>query len=183
MNFEEKLLDSKRIYTGKIINVEEETVQLPDGKNAKREIVRHHGAVALLCITADDKMIFVKQWREPLRKTTLEVPAGKIEPAEEQSPEETAKRELNEEVRLRAERLEQIAVFYTSPGFADEKMFLYHAQGLLPVAQALPQDDDEFLNVYELTLAEAQEQIKAGLICDSKTIMAVWYWMLKLRSV
>ncbi|KRL04659.1 NUDIX hydrolase [Liquorilactobacillus oeni] len=184
MNFEEKVLDSKRIYSGKIINVEKETVLLPDGKNAQREIVRHHGAVALICVTADDKMVFVKQWREPLRKITLEVPAGKIEPSEEKTPCETAKRELNEEVRMQAEKLRQIAVFYTSPGFADEKMYLYFAEGLTPVEQALPQDADEFLNVSELSLEEAEKQIAAGFICDSKTIMSVWYWkLLKLRSV
>ncbi|AUJ30046.1 NUDIX hydrolase [Liquorilactobacillus hordei] len=181
MKYEEELISTKKIYQGKIIRVEEEEVRLPNGEKAKREIVRHHGAVAIMCVTDDDKMIFVKQWREPLQRITLEIPAGKIE-ANEKNPKKTAIRELNEEVRLQPESLDLIADFYTSPGFADERMLMYFAHNLQSVSKELPQDADEFLNTVELTLTEAKEQIDAGLICDSKTIMAVWKWeLLELR--
>ncbi|KRM07676.1 MAG: NUDIX hydrolase [Liquorilactobacillus ghanensis] len=177
MKFAEKLLTTKSIYQGRIINLEEQTVELPNGQTAQREIVRHHGAVALLCLTAaKDKIILVRQWRQPINKTTLEIPAGKIEAAEE--PLVTARRELNEETRLAAKQLEQIAVFYTSPGFADEKMYLYVAHDLRPVKNQLPQDDDEFLELVELTMEETDQAIAAGEICDSKTLMAIWYWKL-----
>jgi ADP-ribose pyrophosphatase len=177
VNFEEKVLTTKSIYHGRIINLEEQTVELPNGQTAQREIVRHHGAVALLCLTAaQDKLILVRQWRQPLSKTTLEIPAGKIEINE--SPSVTAERELNEEVRLTAKRLEKIAVFYTSPGFADEKMYLYLAHDLQPVQKKLPQDADEFLELVELTMEETDQAVEQGEICDSKTLMAVWYWKL-----
>lgn len=178
MRYEEKIVNSRKIYQGKVIDLEEEIVELPNGEQAKREIVRHHGAVAIMCVTAEKKMIFVKQWREPMRKVTLEIPAGKIE-TNEKNPENTAIRELNEEVRLHPGKLDLLADFFTSPGFADEHMFLYYASDLKPVLTKLPQDVDEFLNVVELTLAEAKKEIEAGLICDSKTIMAVWQWELQ----
>ncbi|EJE98345.1 NUDIX hydrolase [Liquorilactobacillus mali] len=181
MKYEEEVISSKEVYRGKIIRVEEEQVKLPNGEKAKREIVRHHGAVAIICVTAENKMIFVKQWREPMQRVTLEIPAGKIE-VNETDPKRTAIRELNEEVRLHPESLELIADFYTSPGFADERMLMYFAHNLQPVSEELPQDADEFLNTVELTLEEAKEKIKSGLICDSKTIMAVWKWeLLELR--
>ncbi|MDN2452485.1 NUDIX hydrolase [Lactobacillus sp. UCMA15818] len=181
MKYEEEVISSKEVYRGKVIRVEEEEVKLPNGEQARREIVRHHGAVAIICLTAENKMIFVEQWREPMQRVTLEIPAGKIE-ANETDPKKTAIRELNEEVRLQSESLELLADFYTSPGFADERMLMYFAHDLQPVSKKLPQDADEFLNTVELTLAEAKEKINAGLICDSKTIMAVWKWeLLELR--
>lgn len=178
MNLEEKIKDVQRLFTGHIINLDIETVELPDGREAKREIVRHHGAVGVVAITAEDKMIFIRQWREPLRKVTLEIPAGKIDPGEEKDPLKTAKREMNEETRYQAEQYELLTSFYSSPGFADELMYLYHASGLTPVANELPQDQDEFLQVEELSAQEVMAAIESGEICDAKTIMAVLYWRL-----
>lgn len=178
VDFREKLLNEKSIYQGKIINVMEETVSLPNGQQAKREIVHHQGAVALLCLTATQpqKIILVEQWRQPMRSLSLEVPAGKIEAGE--APEYTAKRELNEEVRLTAGRIEQLAYFYTSPGFADEQMYLYLMHGLHPVAKKLPQDADEFLKVVELTTQQADQAVASRRICDGKTLLALAYWKL-----
>ena len=121
-------------------------------------------------------MVFIKQWRAPLGQVTLEVPAGKIEPGED--PNVTAVRELNEETRFEADKLEFINTFYTSPGFADEKMYMYHAVNLKPVKDELPQDSDEFLELVELSLPEVEQAIAEGLICDSKTLIAVMYWKL-----
>ncbi|KRM89193.1 NUDIX domain-containing protein [Liquorilactobacillus vini] len=176
MNFDEKLLATKAIYQGRIINVVEETVELPNGQQAQREIVRHQGAVALVCISDEDpqRIILVDQWRQPMRKASLEIPAGKIEAGEQ--PEYTARRELNEEVRLQATSLKKIAFFYTSPGFADEQMTLYLAQGLKPVEKKLPQDADEFLQVEKLSMEQADQAVASGRICDGKTLMGLWYW-------
>ncbi|KRL01408.1 NUDIX hydrolase [Liquorilactobacillus capillatus] len=178
MKLEEKKLETKHIFKGKIIDLDVETVLLPDGQKATREIVRHHGAVGIICLTTDDKLVLVKQWRQPLGKAVLEIPAGKIEPGEKDSLK-TAMRELNEEVRLSADHFEYIASFYTSPGFADEKMFLYLAEGLSPVKHSLPRDNGEFLNIFELSLDQVDEEVKKGTICDSKTLMAIWYWKMK----
>lgn len=174
MKLEEKTLRTEHIFKGKVIDLDVETVILPDGKKATREIVRHHGAVGIICITADEKIILVKQWRQPLKKAVLEIPAGKIDPGED--PLTTAARELNEEVRLSAQNFKYVASFYTSPGFADEKVFLYHAQGMTTVEKKLARDDGEFLNIFELSMEEVDEEIKKGMICDSKTLMAIWYW-------
>lgn len=177
INFKEHVESEHTIYHGAILDLAVEKVRLPNGQPANREIVHHHGAVGLIPLTDDGKIILVKQWREPLRQVTLEIPAGKIEPGE--APLQTAKRELNEEVRMEATHLKQVAQFYTSPGFADEKMTLFCATGLAPVANELPQDDDEFLELVSLTPTEMHRQIATELICDAKTIMALWYWQLK----
>ena len=163
MEFEEKVKKVEHVFDGKIIDLDIETIELPNGKEAKREIIRHQGAVAIIAITDENKMVFIKQWRAPLGKVTLEVPAGKI---------------LNEETRFEADKLEFINTFYTSPGFADEKMYMYHAVNLKPVKDELPQDSDEFLELVELSLPEVEQAIAEGLICDSKTLIAVMYWKL-----
>lgn len=182
MDFKEKFLREKSIYQGRIINVAEEMVMLPNGMQAKREIVHHQGAVALLCLTATkpQKIILVEQWRQPMRSLSLEVPAGKIEAGE--TSEYTAKRELNEEVRLTAGRIEPLAYFYTSPGFADEQMYLYLMHDLQPVTKKLPQDADEFLKVVELTEKQADQAIASRRICDGKTLLAIAYWKLLLAK-
>lgn len=174
MNFEEKVISKKNLYDGAILKLDLETVELPDGRQAKREIVRHQGAVGIVAVTPENKLVLVRQWRAPLGQETLEIPAGKIEPNE--GPQKTAIRELNEETRFQADRLELLTEFYTSPGFADEKMYLYHAVNLKQVAKKLAQDDDEFLQLEELSLKQVQEQIANGTICDAKTLMAIMMW-------
>jgi len=178
MDFEEKVKNVQHIFEGHVINLDMETVELPDGRQAQREIVRHHGAVGVVAVTAADKMVFIRQWRAPLGKETLEIPAGKIEPDEQKSPLETAKREMNEETSYQAQDYELLSTFYSSPGFSDELMYLYHATNLTPVETKLPQDADEFLKIEELSSSEVKQAIENGEICDAKTIMAVLYWNL-----
>lgn len=174
MNLEEKKISNERIYSGAILNLDKEKVECPDGSIAYREIVRHHGAACVLALTDDGKAIFVSQWREPLRQVTLEVPAGKLETGED--PKQAAIRELNEEVRIHPEEIKQVASYYTSPGFADEKMYFFIAKGLKPVEHKRPQDPGEFLRLQYLSLSEAETQIQAGAISDGKTVNAIWYW-------
>lgn len=178
MNFEEKVKETKHLFKGHVIDLDLETVELPNGKNAQREIVRHHGAVGIVALTPADKMIFIRQWRTPLGKETLEIPAGKIEFNESNDPLLTAQREMNEETRYQAQNYELLSTFYSSPGFSNELMYLYHASGLSPVKTKLPQDKDEFLQIEELSSAEIDSAIQNGEICDAKTIMAVLFWKL-----
>lgn len=177
-DFEEKTLKRKELFKGKIIDVYLDDVALPMGGTAKRELVFHPGGVGIIPITKENKMIMVKQFRKPLEKVVLEIPAGKIDPGEGQQPEKTAIRELEEETGYRTENLTYINEMYLSPGFSDEKLYIYAATDLIKVENPRPQDEDEVLELYEVTMDEAKQAIQDGLICDAKTIFAVYYWEL-----
>ncbi|WP_375178940.1 NUDIX domain-containing protein [Enterococcus rotai] len=177
--FEEKTISRKEIFKGKIIDVVLDEVRLPNGETGTRELVFHPGAVAVIPITADHKMIMVKQFRKPMEKILLEIPAGKIDPGEHDHPKETAERELEEETGYRANKFTFVTSMYVSPGFADELLHIYYAEDLEKVPNPRPQDDDEVLELYTLTLDEAKAEIASGLICDAKTIFAVQYWELQ----
>lgn len=168
----EKTIHSKKIFEGKLIRVQVDEVSLPNGDTSTREIVKHPGAVAALAITDEEKLVLVRQFRKPLEKVTLELPAGKLDPGE--NPEMCAHRELAEETGYQAERLQHLVSFYTSPGFADEIIHLYEASQLKG-GEAKP-DQDEFVEVVELTLEEAFAAIATGDICDAKTVSAVYIW-------
>ncbi|MDO3409569.1 NUDIX hydrolase [Saccharibacillus sp. CPCC 101409] len=170
----EKTLGSQPIFDGKIIKVQLDTVELSDGSQAKREIVRHPGAVAVLALRGD-KLLVVEQFRQPLGRTEIEIPAGKLEPGED--PREAAARELEEETGYQAPELIHLSSFYTSPGFADEIIHFYAAENL--TEGTLNPDDDEFLELTEITLDEAFEHIRAGRISDAKTLMAVYAWQIR----
>lgn len=174
--FEEKTINRQEIFKGKIIEVALDEVALPMGGTSYRELVFHPGGVGVLAITAENKIVLVKQFRKPLERVILEIPAGKIETHEGRSPRETGARELEEETGYQAETLEHLASMYLSPGFANELLHLYHAKNLKKVDNPLAQDDDEVLEVYELTLLEAKEKIVTQEICDAKTIYAILYW-------
>lgn len=175
MNFEERVVNKESMYNGAIIDVEKQTVELPDGTTSHRDIVHHADAIGVLAITAENKMILEKQWRAPIAATTIEIPAGKLDKRDTSYRDATI-RELNEEIRVTSDQLEEITGFYSSVGFSDEYMKLYMATGLKPVANQLPRDAGEFLEIQEKTLSEALAMIKSGEIEDAKTIMAIWYW-------
>ena len=151
--FEEKTIKSTPIFDGKVIKVFHEEVELPNGKQSKREIVKHPGAVGIIPITKDKKIVLVEQYRKPLERSIIEIPAGKLEEGE--APEVTALRELEEETGYTAAKLEHIISFYTSPGFADELIHLYIAKDLEKVEEPLSQDEDEFVELMSCTLEEA----------------------------
>jgi ADP-ribose pyrophosphatase len=135
--------------------------------------VKHPGAVAVLAIV-DDKMLVVEQYRKPLEKSQIEIPAGKLDPGED--PLEAAKRELEEETGYRAGSIRHVCSFFTSPGFADEILHLYVAEELVK-GEARP-DEDEFLECDAITLEQAQQYIRERRISDAKTIMAVYAWQI-----
>ncbi|MBM7617830.1 ADP-ribose pyrophosphatase [Weissella uvarum] len=174
-NYRETVLQEDERYAGHIIRVTEQVVALPDGRKAHRDIVYHSGAIAILALTDDGKMILEEQWRAPVQAKTLEIPAGKVDNRDDNYLD-TVQRELNEETRLSADHIEKIAGFYTSIGFSDEYMELYLATGLHPVEHALPQDDDESIDLKYYTLDEMNQLFSAGKLNDAKTLMAYFYW-------
>ncbi len=172
-HLEEKTISSDKKYAGKVIDLYVEEVELPNGQTSMREIVKHPGAVAIIAFTDEGKMLLVQQYRKAIGKVIIEVPAGKIEKGEE--PSVTAKRELEEETGYMCESVHPLASFYTSPGFADEIIHLYIAE---KVSQLETQhlDDDEFIDVLEVTLEEALELVKTQKIHDAKSMYAIQYW-------
>ncbi|HLR08186.1 MAG TPA: NUDIX hydrolase [Bacillota bacterium] len=171
--FEEKTIRTEEIYNGQIINLQVDDVKLPNGATSKRELVKHPGAVAVIPITKDKRIVFVEQYRKPLEKSLIEIPAGKLEKNED--PETTAVRELEEETGYTTDKLSFITSFYTSPGFADELMHIYLADQLHILEHAVPGDDDEFVAVVKLTLEEAKQCVKDKRIHDAKTNYAILY--------
>ena len=176
-SLEEKTIKSEEVFSGKIISLHIEDVELPNGKHSKREIIKHPGAVAILPITNDNKIVMVEQFRKALERTIVEIPAGKLEKGEE--PALCARRELEEETGYECASLEWLISFYTSPGFADEIVHLYVAKGLVKKTDSAALDEDEFVNVEELTLAEAVQYMKDQKIYDAKTAYAVQYLQLQ----
>ncbi|WPC40892.1 NUDIX hydrolase [Clostridium sp. JS66] len=169
MQFEEKTLLNENIYKGKIIEVNLKTVELPNGKEAKREIINHPGGVAILAYKDKDTILLVEQFRKPLERNLLELPAGKIERGEE--PKICGIRELEEETGYKANKFSYLGKIVTSPGFCDEYIYLYKAEDLYKGSTGL-QDEDEFINVKELKIDIVKEMIKKGEIIDAKTISA-----------
>jgi ADP-ribose pyrophosphatase len=170
----EKNIQSELIYDGRVVHLYRETVQLPDETTAVREVVRHSGAVALLPFDADGKLVMVRQFRLPARQTLLEIPAGTLEPGED--PLACAIRECQEEVGYKPEFIQKIGGVYLAPGYSTEYIHFYLARDL--VESRLAHDDDEFLEVERYTLDEVRAMIRAGEICDAKTVSALMTYQL-----
>ncbi|MFC7391488.1 NUDIX domain-containing protein [Scopulibacillus cellulosilyticus] len=170
----EKTIHSETIYEGKIIKVKVDDVTLPDGGKSKREIVEHPGAVAIIALNPEGKLLLVKQFRKPLEKVIYEIPAGKLEPGED--PKETALRELEEETGYQCEEMNHVISFYTSPGFANELVHIYFTDSLKKGKQQL--DEDEFLVNKEVDLQTAMAMMDDHRIFDAKTVYAVQYMQL-----
>ena len=175
--FEEKTIKTEQIFTGKVLSLRVDDVELPNGKQSKRELIKHPGAVAVIAITDENKMVMVEQYRKALEQSIVEIPAGKLEPGEE--PSVTVARELEEETGYVSGKMEHIISFYTSPGFADEIVHLYLATELQKKENSAACDEDEFVEVIELSLEEAQQYIKENRIYDVKTAYAVQYLQLR----
>lgn len=173
----EPTVSSQPVFQGRIISLQVDTVAMPDGGTATREIVKHPGAAAVIALLGG-KLLVVDQYRKPLEKTQIEIPAGKLDVGED--PMEAAARELEEETGYRGENLRLVSSFYTSPGFADEKLYLYFTDELKP--GRFNPDEDEDLVIQAITLEEADAYIASGRISDAKTILAVYAWKLYLQT-
>ena len=172
MLLEEKTMKSEKIYDGKIVNLRIDTVELPDKKYSKREIVEHPGSVAIIALTEDNEILLVEQYRKSVERTVLEIPAGKIEIDEE--PSETAKRELEEETGYKADDIEYLLECYSSPGFTDERIYLFFAKDVKKISDEIGVDNEK-LSLIKVEYNEFLKQIKRGQIMDSKTILGLLF--------
>lgn len=169
---EERTLEKETVYKGRIFDVEAHKVSLPNGHTSYRDIIVHHGAVAVIAII-DDKMLLVRQYRKAIERETLEIPAGKLDKIGENRLD-AARRELREETGYSA-TLTEICTMNMSPGYLTENITIYHADNLVKESEQ-ELDEDEFVDVYLLTRQEVEDAIQDGLICDAKTLYAVLYW-------
>ena len=167
--FTEKTLASQRMYTGRIISVDLVDIELPDGRIAKREVVRHGHAVGILARRPDGKFVFVKQYRKAAEEALVEVIAGGLEPGED--PIEGAKRETAEETGYEVTSITFLTTIICTPGYCEERIHLYFAE-LSAEAHAQDQDPDENVHPVVLAEAEVEDAIRKGEIFDSKTLSA-----------
>lgn len=163
-----EVLSTEEIYHGRVFDVSVSTIR-EGGATYKREIVHHPGSAVIIPVFDDGTVALVRQYRHPAVRYLLEAPAGTLTPPER--PEVGAARELEEEIGVRAGRMEKLTEFFVSPGFLEEKMWLYLATELVETEQSL--DDDEYLNVVRLPLRRALEMISDGEIEDAKTIIGI----------
>lgn len=173
---QERTLKSENIYRGKILSLRIDTVDLPSGRQTKREIVEHGACTATVALDSEDNVLLVKQYRKPVERELLEIPAGGVDPGEE--PIDSAGRELEEETGYSAVSWEKLGSFYTSPGFCTEEMHVYLARGLSPAIRDA--DDDESIEVIRVPLSNIPELITSGDICDAKSIAGL---LMALRSL
>jgi ADP-ribose pyrophosphatase len=160
-------------FTGRLFSVELAEIEMPGGMLTTREVIRHPGAVAMVPVTPDGRLLLVTQYRHAAGRRLLELPAGTLEPGEE--PAATVVRELQEEVGMVPADVRPLGGFYVAPGYTDEYIHLFVCSGLTP--GRLDGDEDEDIEVESLTVDEALAAIESGRICDAKTIVGILRWV------
>ena len=168
--FEEKCLDSKLIFDGKVLHLYRDDISLPDGKSAFREYCRHIGAVCVIPITNDGEVICVRQYRYPYGEVLLEIPAGKLD-FKGEIPDDAVRRELREETGATSGKLTYLGKFYSSPAILDECIYMYMAEDL--TFGDTDFDEDEFIEVVKIPLVKMVDMVVSGEISDGKTQAAV----------
>jgi len=159
----------REIYRGRVVNLNVETVTMPNGATVELEVIRHQGAAAVVPLKDDGSVVLIRQYRHATGGYIYEIPAGKLDPGED--PLHCAARELEEEIGCRASSLIRLLSFFTTPGFTDEVIHIFLATGLTPGTQHL--DHDEVLEVVEMPLDAAIARIQDGTIRDGKTIVGL----------
>jgi len=167
----EKRVRKNTVYVGKALDFCVDDVELPNGKRATREYLDHPGAVAVVPVLADGKIVLVRQYRYPVGEVTLEVPAGKFDKGSKESVRECLERELREETGYTATKIAPLIDFWPTCAFANEVIRMFVAEGLKP--GELSPDEDEFIEKVELPLETVLDMIQDGRIKDSKTMIAV----------
>jgi ADP-ribose pyrophosphatase len=168
-NLNETLVTSEKVFDGRVVHLYKDTVELPNGKHTTREVIRHAGAVAIVPLTYDNKVIVERQFRYPLNRVITEIPAGKIDIGEE--PLDAAKRELKEETGYTATKWYYLGGYHPTPAYTDECIHMYLARGLERGEQNL--DNGEFLNVMEVDLDYLALDVLNNKITDGKTQTAI----------
>jgi len=165
-------VSSKRVYSGRVISVDVDRVRFPDGTVGELEMVRHSGASAVVPLLdggSDPQVLLIRQYRYAADGYVYEIPAGRLDPGE--APESCASRELREETGYTAASLRLLTTIYTTPGFTDERIHLFVADGLKPGSSA--RESDEFLELHPVPLSEAVAMVQSGKIVDGKTSVAL----------
>lgn len=166
-----KFLSSEVVYSGRVFDIRKDRIS-ENGTEYDREVITHNGSSVIVPLFADGTVALVKQYRHAAGQYLLELPAGSLDSPDE-PPELGARRELEEEIGVVAEKLELLAEFYVSPGFLSEKMFVYLATGLTETQQNL--DEDEFVEIVRIPLTEASQMARDGRIQDAKTIIGIMF--------
>jgi ADP-ribose pyrophosphatase len=169
-------LESRRVYTGRIVHLDVDTVRFPNGSTGTMEMFRHPGASAVVPFVTDPhgedpQILLIRQYRYAAGGWVWEVPAGRLDPGED--PAVCATRELAEETGCQAARVERLTTIYTTPGFCDERIHLFMATGLTMGEHR--REHDEFLEVHTLPLSRALRMVESGEICDSKSVICLLY--------
>lgn len=176
-SLENKFLSSTYIYKGKIIKLRQDKVKLPDGKETTREIIEHPGAVVILALTDDQKIIMIRQFRVAANEVLWELPAGKVEDGEDLV--RCAKRELEEETGYYPRKIKKLLSFFSTPGFCNERLTLFLAEDL--EERSKNEDDDEFIQVKNLKISEVLKMIKGNVIKDAKTIIGILFLVSSIK--
>ncbi len=176
------LLNTKRVYAGRIVSLDVDTVKFPNGTVGELEMLRHPGASAVLPFLDDPRgddprILLIRQYRHATGDYMWEIPAGRRDAGE--APEQTAMRELREETGYTCTNLHKLTWIWTTPGFTDEVIHLFIASDLAPGATA--HEDDEILDVHTLRWSEAREMVRKGVIVDAKTLIALLYAEAEVR--
>ncbi len=162
----EETLSSRLIYEGRAVKLRVDTVRMPSGRETTREIVEHEDCVVIIAVDDKGNILLVEQFRKPVEKELLEVPAGGIDPGE--TPEDSVRREMREETGFLPQKVEKLGGFYSSPGFCTEYLHLYLATDL--VHSPLQAEDSEGIKLVRVPLAQIPDLIASGAICDAKSI-------------
>jgi len=169
----EKTLSSRLVYDGRAIKLRVDKVRTVDGRETEREVVEHGECVAIVAVDGDDNIIMVSQYRQPIDKEILEIPAGGIDPGE--TPEDAVRRELQEEIGYLPEKVERLGGFYSVPGYGTEYLHLFLATELAP--SRLQAEDTDSITVVSVSLADMPELIESGQVCDAKSIAGLYAYM------
>jgi ADP-ribose pyrophosphatase len=177
MDLNEERIEGGTVYEGHFLKVECDRIRLPDGSESKREYIRHPGAVVILPLLPDGRVLLERQFRYPNRQVFVEFPAGKIDPGED--PLACAKRELEEETGYTADEWHFVCTIHNAIAYSDEHLDLFLARGLTEGEAKL--DEGEFLETFAITVPELLEQVRRGEITDVKTIIGA-FWLEKILA-
>ncbi len=175
----EKFLNRKVLYQGRILRLELDQVECENGKLAYREIVRHHGGAAILCVTEEEKVLLIRQFRYAYNEVLYEIPAGKLE--ENEDPMAAAFREFEEETGNQAINLSYLTTIYPTVGYTDEKIYIYLVTQFIKTKPHL--DEDEVIDPIWIDLEEVVHMIEQGIIRDAKTICAIHSYLIQQHKI